>query len=141
MEQSSVTAGLFALPAESAEWARVTSLVKDKNPALFTWDGGAEVLFPWLRKPGGAFIVPGEATDTEIQDKVQELRSAKAVIIPTIPEFGNSITRWPGPEFQRALEDTTLVFKGTYFDVYEREARISKSSLGAVHRLILNVVK
>jgi hypothetical protein len=122
MTQSSVTAGLFALPAESAEWSRVTSMVSDKNPELFTWDGGAELLFPWLGKPVGAFIIPGGATDKELQHEVQQLRSAKAVIIPTIPELGNPLTNWSGPEFQNVLDHTTLVFKGVYFEVYERAA-------------------
>jgi len=124
MKQSSVTAGLFALPAETAEWSHVTSMVIDKNPAVFTWDGGAEVLFPWLPKPVGAFIVPGEANANEIQQKVQQMRTAKAVIIPTIPEFGNSVTTWPGPEFQTVLDNATLVFKGVYFEVYERAAAV-----------------
>lgn len=127
MKQSSMTAGLFALPAESAEWNRVTSMVNDENPALFTWDGGAEVLFPWLPKPVGAFIVPGVATSSELQRKVQQLRSAKAIVIPTIPEFGNPITNWPGPEFQTALDNTTLVFKGVYFEVYERAAAAGRT--------------
>ena len=120
MKQSSVTAGLFALPAESAEWSHVTSMVIDKNPELFTWDGGAEMLFPWLRRPVGAFIVPGEANGNEIRGKVQQLRTAKAVVIPTIPELGNPVTTWPGPEFQTALDNATLIFKGVYFEVYER---------------------
>jgi hypothetical protein len=124
MKPSNVTAGLFALPTESAEWSQVTSMVLDKNPELFTWDGGAEMLFPWLRKPVGAFIVPGEANGKEIQQKVQQLRSAEAVIIPTIPELGNSLTTWPGPEFQTVLDDTTLKFKGVYFEVFERAAAV-----------------
>jgi hypothetical protein len=119
MKQSSVTAGLFALPAESAEWEQVTSVVKGKNPALFTWTGGAAVLFPWLRKPVAAPMVPGLATRREIHDEVQELRSANAVIVPTL-EFGNPITNWPGPEFQNVLDNSKLVFKGVYFEVYER---------------------
>jgi hypothetical protein len=122
MKTSSVTARLFASPAEAAEWGRVTALVKDQRPAIFTWDGGAEVLFPWLRLPVGAFIVPGEAQDDEIESKLQQLRSAPAVIIPIFPEFGNPIASWPGPQFQSALDDTTLTFRGTSFEVYERHA-------------------
>jgi hypothetical protein len=125
MKRSSVTAGLFALPTESAEWSHVVSMVIDKNPELFTWDGGAEMLFPWLRQPVGAFIVPGEANGHEIQQKVQQLRSAKAVVIPTIPELGNSVTTWPGPEFQTTLDNATLKFKGVYFEVYERDTDAS----------------
>src|SRR5207245_301393 len=131
MNQSRVTAGLFALPTEAAEWNRVTSMVNNKNPALFTWYGGAEVLFPWLRKPVAAFLVPGDATGSEIQHKVQELRSAQAVIVPTIREFGTPIASWPGPEFQTVLDNTTLAFKGVYFEVYERAGAAD----GTVRRL------
>jgi hypothetical protein len=128
MKQSSVTAGLFAPPAEAAEWDHVTSLVKAQNPALFTWLGAAEVMFPWLRKPVGAFFVPGVASNSEIQHKVQQLRSAKAVIIPTIPEFAIPVMNWPGPEFQTVLDNATPVFKGSYFEVYERPADAGATS-------------
>jgi hypothetical protein len=120
MERSPVTAGLYASPSESAEWSHVTSMVSDKNPVLFTWAGGAEVLFPWLPKPLGAFIEPGEATDREIQSKVQQLRSAKTIIIPDIPGIGSPLTNWRGSEFDTVLDNATLVFKGNYFNVYER---------------------
>lgn len=123
MTPSSATAGLFVVPAELVEWNQVTAIVKDQNPAIFTWDGGAGMLFPWLRKPVGAFIVPGVATGSEIQQKVRELRSAEVVIIPTIPELGNPVTNWPGAEFQGVFADTTLIFRGDYFEVYQRGSR------------------
>jgi hypothetical protein len=50
------------------------------------------------------------------------LRTAGAVIIPTIPGLGNSISDWPGTEFSDVLDGTSLVFKGTYFEVYERSS-------------------
>jgi hypothetical protein len=120
MQRSPVTAGLYATPSESAEWSYVTSMVSNKSPVLYTWAGGAEVLFGWLPKPLGAFIEPGEATDREIQNKVQQLRSAKTIIIPDIPEIGSPIENWRGPEFKTALDNTRLAFKGKYFSVYER---------------------
>jgi hypothetical protein len=120
MKRSPVTGGLYALPAESSEWAHVTALSDHNSPALFTWDGGASVLFPWLRKPVSAFMVPGIATSNEIRQEVRQLRSAKTLIIPTIPELGNPIASWPGSEFKTILDNTTLVFKGTYFEIYER---------------------
>jgi hypothetical protein len=122
MRRSPVTAGLYASPSESAEWSYITSMVSNKNPVLYTWAGGAEVLFGWLPKPLGAFIEPGEATDREIQNKVQQLRSAKTIIIPDIPGIGSPITNWRGPEFKTALDNTRLAFKGNYFSVYERTA-------------------
>jgi hypothetical protein len=120
MKRSAVTAGLFALPAESAEWQRVALLLKDDTPVLFTWTGGAEVLFPWLRKPVGAFIAPGVASNTVIQRKASELHFAHALIIPTIPELGNPLTNWTGPEFQTVLDGTEIVFEGVYFKAYLR---------------------
>ena len=122
MERSPVTAGLYALPTESAEWSYITSIVSNKKPVLYTWAGGAEVLFPWLPKPLGAFIEPGEATDLEVQHKVQQLRSAKTIIIPDIPAIGSPLTNWRGSEFKTVLDGTRLVFKGNYFNVYERSA-------------------
>jgi hypothetical protein len=133
MERSPVTAGLYASPAESAEWSHVTSMVSDKNPVLFTWAGGAEVLFLWLPKPLGAFIEPGEATDREIQNKVQQLRSAKTIIIPDIPGIGSPLANWRGSEFNTVLDNVTLVFRGNYFNVYERGAIADDKGTSLAH--------
>ena len=122
MRQSPMTAELFAPPAETTEWSRVASIASTRDPEIFSWDGAAEVLFPWLPKPVGAFIIPGIATDGEIQRKVKQLRSAQTVIIPVLPGWGDPIAKWPGPEFQTALDGTKLVFKGSYFEVYQRDA-------------------
>ena len=51
-----------------------------------------------------------------------EAADRRRVIVPTIPELGNALKNWPGPEFSDVLADTTLVFKGTYFQVYKRRA-------------------
>lgn len=121
MEISASTAGLFAVSAERAEWNHVVSLVNhESRPALFTNFGEAQLLFPWLSAPAGAFMIPGVATDGELLREKQELRTADAVIVPTIPGLGNAIKNWPGTEFSDVLSDKTLVFKGTYFEVYKR---------------------
>jgi hypothetical protein len=122
MEANASTAGLFAVSDERAEWNYVVSLAKHESPALFTNLGEVQLLFPWLSAPAGAFIIPGVVTDGEILREKQELHTAGAVIIPTIPGLGNAIKNWPGAEFTDVLADTTLVFKGTYFQVYKRRA-------------------
>jgi hypothetical protein len=120
MQANASTAGLFALPGERAEWNHVVSIAKCDNPALFANFGEAQLLFPWLNAPTGAFFIAGVATEDEIVREKQVLRTAGAVIIPTIPMLGNSLNDWPGTEFSDALEDMALVFKGTYFEVYKR---------------------
>jgi hypothetical protein len=122
MKANASTAGLFAVSDEGAEWNHVVLLAKHENPALFTNFGEAQLLFPWLSAPAGAFIVPGVVTNGEIVRERQKLRTAGAVIVPTIPEIGNALKNWPGPEFSDVLNDTTLEFKGTYFQVYKRHA-------------------
>ncbi|MGH7987922.1 MAG: hypothetical protein ACREQX_16790 [Candidatus Binataceae bacterium] len=118
MKRAPATAGLFASPNEAGEWARVTSMVKRKHPALFTWDGAAAVMFPWLAKPVGAFMVPGIPSEGEIQREAAQLRAAQTIIIPIIPQIGNPLSSWP--EFQAALGNAALAFKGADFEVYER---------------------
>jgi len=129
MERSPIISGLFASPNEISEWENVTSMSEDKKPALFTWDGAADLLFPWLSKPVAAFIVPGMASGNEIRQEVQQLDTTKTLIIPVIPELGNPIAKWPGPEFQAVLHRRTLVFKGLYFEVYERDGGQGMSEL------------
>jgi hypothetical protein len=120
MQANASTAGLFASPGERAEWNHVVSLAKHQSAALFTNCGEAQLLFPWIKAPAGAFFVAGVATDSEILRKKRELHTAGAVIVPTIPGLGNQIRDWPGTEFSDVLADMTLVFKGTYFEVYKR---------------------
>jgi len=122
MEANTSTAGLFAVSDERAEWNYVVSLAKHESPALFTYCGEAQLLFPWLSVPAGAFIVPGVAIECEIQRKKHELQTAGAVIVPTLPGIGNALKDWPGAEFSDVLADGTVVFKGTYFEVYKRRA-------------------
>lgn len=119
MRSSAATAGLYAVPAETAEWERVAAITKEDRPALFTWTGGAAALFLWLRPADGAFVVPGVATVKEIGATLQSLRSAKVVIVPTIPGLGNPISNWPGSEFDTALAGKSLIYKGVYFEVYK----------------------
>ena len=120
MKADAATAGLFAASGERAEWNEVASLATGQRPALFTNFGEAQLLFPWLSAPAGAFIISGVATDGEILRTQQLLRSARAVIIPTIPGLGNALKDWPGTEFSNVLEDKTRIFKGTYFEVYQK---------------------
>jgi len=67
-----------------------------------------------------AFMVPGVATNGEVQREALQLHCATVVIIPTIPEFRNTPVKWMGPEFRRALEGARIVFKGRYFELYQR---------------------
>jgi hypothetical protein len=77
------------------------------------------VMFPWLSKPlGPPFIDAGDETD--IQHEVQQLRSAKTIVVPDIPGMGSPLTNWPRSDFKTALDDTRLIFKGNYFNVYDR---------------------
>jgi hypothetical protein len=122
MQATASTAGLFALSGERAEWNQVVSIAQHDNPALFTNLGEAQLLFPWLNAPTGAFFVAGVATGNEIRREQQVLRTAGTMIVPTIPGLGNSISDWPGTEFSHVLEGMTLVFKGTYFEVYKRSS-------------------
>jgi hypothetical protein len=127
MKPSAATAGLYAASGERAEWDRVSSLARQNDSALFTQYGAAEILFPWLRTPTGAFIVPGVVSKTSIRREIQQFRSADLIIIPTIPEFGNPLLNGLGSDLNQALCGTVLVFKGTYFQVYRRLATEHRS--------------
>jgi hypothetical protein len=127
MQRSSATAGLFVSPAERNEWTKISSATEHLHPALLMQLGGAQVLFGWLSKPTGAFMIPGVASDAEVKRETLLLGSAGAVIIPTIPDFRESPVKWKGPEFRNALAGATAVFKGTYFEVYERRATYQPS--------------
>jgi hypothetical protein len=114
------TAWLFATPTERAEWNQITLMAQHTYADVFTWDGGAEMLFPWLCKPVGAFIVPGVVTKSELSRKLRRLQSVQLVIVPTFN--GDQFEKWPDKEFATALNDMSIAFAGTYFKVYRRES-------------------
>jgi hypothetical protein len=129
MQRSPATAGLFASSAERLEWTEIVSETMSQHPSILVQLGGAQVLFDWLSRPTAAFLIPGVANDGEIKRETLQLRSAGAVIVATIPEYPQSPVKWMGREFQKTLDGATSVFRGTYFQVYERQLRVSALNL------------
>jgi hypothetical protein len=119
MQPDKATAGLFADSSERAEWDRVVVLARGVKPVIVTNFGAAPLLFDWLTRPAGAFLVAGIATDDEIVREDREIEAAGAVIIPTIPGLGDAIKDWPGTELRHAVS-MNLIFKGTYFELYKK---------------------
>ena len=116
---STITAGLWATRDERQEWAHVLDLVKGKSPVTLAYDGSAELLFPAMARPVAVTLVRGETTASELQRKLDQLRSARMAIVPEVPNSSGFLTGWP--EFKDALSQWgTVVFKGKYFTVYRR---------------------
>jgi hypothetical protein len=121
MRSGQATSGLFTDPAERTEWNHVTALAKGEQPLILSNFGAAPLLFPWLGRPVGAFLVAGVATVSEIVRENHEIEDASTVIIPTIPGLRDSIKGWPDTELRRA-GSMSLTFKGTYFELYKKVA-------------------
>jgi hypothetical protein len=123
LETSPATAGLYAPAAERAEWAQVASLAKSRRPAMLHWLGGAEVLFPWLSEPTGAFFLPGIAMPGEIAREEARLKSADIVIVPDLPVYRNEEVEAAGGALRATFSDAKLIFDGNLFRVYERNSK------------------
>ncbi len=119
MVHDSATAGLFAPPQEAAEWHKIQGLV-GANAVLFTWDGGGEALFPWLRRPVKVFMDMGVGVAAESSRELAQMSSARFIIAPTLQQPGDQLSQWRNPAFQQSVRDAPIVFRGVYFDVYAR---------------------
>jgi hypothetical protein len=120
LDASPATAGLYAPPAEKAEWERVSVLGESERPTMLHELGGVEVLFPWLGEPEGAFLLPGIATPGEIAREQERLKFARMIIVPDLPAFRNELVEAAQSPMYQAFSDAHLTFDGKLFRVYER---------------------
>jgi hypothetical protein len=111
------TLGLWATPAEHAEWRKVLELTHDETPVLLAGVEGSVPLLPGFAPPIVAYLCPGLSLPVEIQRKTAQLATARRIVAIVGPE-------WVGfrfwPELVAALDDCTMVFEGRTFRVYER---------------------
>jgi hypothetical protein len=119
---SAVTLGLWASPAERAEWSAVRALVRDHPPAaLLARVDGLGVLLPGeFLRPEVAYLVPGHPVPAEIRRKADQVASAGLVVLvrPRGDPSRGGYARWP--EIAAALDGCQTVFDGDLFEVARR---------------------
>jgi hypothetical protein len=114
---SRVTLGLWATPAERAEWGRVLELTRGEQPALLAAIDGSVSLLPSFAPPAAAYFCPGLTLPVEARRKADQLASARLIVAVVRPDW-EGFTLWP--ELAAALDGCELLFEGTTFRVYRR---------------------
>jgi hypothetical protein len=113
-----VTAGLWAPPAEADEWNKVLVMARQEKMVVVDTKGAVELMYPEFGKPVSMFLDPGLMTQADIDRKVAQLSTASAFVLPaTVRTYGGPPD---GTQFNTALKDFELQWKGEFFEVYRR---------------------
>lgn len=108
---SVLTAGLWAEPAEAAQWRAFTQAhPPGARPLFLTGSGAPEALFPAYGPAWHGFLYPGEATAAELQSLAARAAAAHCIAYApgmVLPEAA-----------QAALRRLRPVRQGTLFDTY-----------------------
>ena len=114
------TLGLWATPAELAEWREVLRLVDGRRAAFLANTDGAPALFPAFAPPAGAYFVPGHPVAAELRRKADQIAGAEVVVRvrPRSDPARGGFERWP--EIADALDGCETVWEGDFFEVARR---------------------
>ncbi len=117
------TAGMWASKATIADWRHLSEAVsvvrgKGGSASFLEGDGCAELLLPGLSPPVSLYLYRGEATESDVSRKLQQLSQSTmiAVLTRTLTEglLPNEL------EFRRILSQYRLVWKGEAIEIYEK---------------------
>jgi hypothetical protein len=115
------TAGLWAPVDQRAEWARVLELTRGRRAMVLTISGCADLLFPQLVGMDSFYVHPKLVAPLmeprELARITGRLRAAPMVVV--VRECFPDIDAVP--PFHRAMDGCRLAWRGTYFDVYQRD--------------------
>ncbi len=126
-QRSASAHGLWALPAEQAEWRKVKRLVHGQHPVVLAQADGIAVLEPDFEPPALFMITPGEVTDVEAHRKLDQIAAARYVV-----ESSTRLAVWPTdywPEFAAPLKGAEKIFDGSFHRVYRKTPSPSPGNL------------
>jgi hypothetical protein len=111
------TIGLWATPAERAEWRTVLEVCEGREAVLLAAFDGSLPVVPRFAPPVAAYLCPGITLPVEARRKADQLSSAET-IVAVVPREWEGFTYWP--QFAAALDGRELMFEGSTFRVYRR---------------------
>jgi hypothetical protein len=118
---SASTAGLWADAGERDEWRRVRQAVAGQTASLLTTQGGClELLVPGFSDPEDFFLAPGIPRDVELRCKLDQVATARTVIIRRFATDRSFLELWP--QFRRSLDGCDLTWDGPRYQVYTRRS-------------------
>ena len=116
-----LTAGLWAPPAEIAEWRNARALARGHRAIVLETKGAAGMMFPEFDPPVALYLDPGLMQGPEIQRQVQQLAGASIVVVCVAKDIAEPARGVPrASEIERAMNSFERIFAGKYLDVYLR---------------------
>ncbi len=113
------TAWLWANADEREEWHRVREIMGDQPGSMLTTQGGCvELLVPGFARPENVFICRGIPLASELERKLDQVASAKVIVIRDRTNHMLFLEQWP--EFVEALDGCELAWSSPNFRVYQR---------------------
>ncbi len=117
--RSPITAGLWALPAEVEEWSRVNQIIESGNGVVLSWAGCAFLLDTHLLARPALYTLPFQSNELEIQRYAAQIKAAKFVVAASNLDFVDWSLQFP--EIRQAVAEHSLLWKGRFFEVFERQ--------------------
>ena len=111
------TLGLWASPAELAEWREVLELSRDEHPAFLAVVDGSVPWMPRFAAPVAAYLCPGLTLPVEVRRKAEQMASTRVIVVMVDPGWVG-FTFWP--ELAAALDGCEPAFEGKTFRVLRR---------------------
>jgi hypothetical protein len=113
------TAGLWTTVDEREEWHHVREIIGDQSASMLTTQGGCvELLVPGFARPENFFLNRGIPLPSELQRKLDQVASAKVIVIRDRMSHMLFLEQWP--EFVKALDGCELAWSSPHFLVYRR---------------------
>jgi hypothetical protein len=112
------TYGLWASPAERAEWRKVLELTRGRRPVVLLADveGAAVLASDVFEPPAWSYLVPGHTVPAELVRKADQLAAAEMVVSTRRPPAGYA----PWPRLIAALDGCEVIWQGPNFCVSRR---------------------
>ena len=113
---------LWISEEEDKAWRQVLGAIRGQDAFALTSVGEVAVLFPQFRPPVGAFLTPGVATEVELSQTMDAIRTAPATFAVTSGSLGYALDFFPHLRSELETHEVILevIRPGGNFTVYGR---------------------
>jgi len=113
------TKGLWATTEERDDWGKALALAAGHKAVILHEMGAVELMFPGFQEPVSTYLMKGLMLPGDIARKRDQLSAAEMVVVPLTATECSGIAS--EPEFTDSLEDFEPVWKGQYFEIFQRQ--------------------
>ncbi len=112
---AAATAGLWASPAQRADWRTIERLTRGHRTIVISITGAAPILFPGFMPASASFLLPGKRIGDEFAHTRDGIEHAQFVVTPVIGNPGDARHRLPW--LRRELASFPVVWRSADLEV------------------------